>query len=142
MKLALQIAAGIFLGLLVWQAFTAVMARVAIDSALEEFGNTLTAVTESENRRREAKAAQEREQAATAKAIADAAQRKEKLDSFLREERAELEAERLQAFESQYVSPKGCDMPRDETHLFECNNHKLRAKKQYFAENTISVSSQ
>lgn len=35
------------------------------------------------------------------------------------------------AWDSYYVPPKGCDIWRGDTHMVECVNHKMRARKEF-----------
>lgn len=40
---------------------------------------------------------------------------------------------RIQQFEAQYVAPDGCDNWTSERHMVECQNHKIRARKEFFS---------
>lgn len=40
---------------------------------------------------------------------------------------------RIQQFEAQYVAPDGCDNWKSDRHMVECQNHKIRARKEFFS---------
>lgn len=39
----------------------------------------------------------------------------------------------IQRFEAQYVAPDGCDNWRSDRHMVECQNHKIRAREEFFS---------
>lgn len=37
----------------------------------------------------------------------------------------------IQAFEAQYQAPEGCDNWKDNAHMVECSNHKIRSRREF-----------
>lgn len=43
------------------------------------------------------------------------------------------EKPRIQQFEAQYIAPDGCDNWKSNRHMVECQNHKIRARHEFFS---------
>ncbi|WOJ97974.1 hypothetical protein R0137_05210 [Congregibacter brevis] len=129
MKLALQIAGGILIASAVLFLVRVVFFTAAITAFSEEVDKMgKAAQAQADKRVAERIEAQRKESAMRAEKVRQiqvAEEAKRRADQYERDKRAE--------FDSGYIMPDGCENPRNETAFVECANHKLRARKEFYA---------